>query len=577
MGKLRGSMGVIVIVFCSFVFGAIPSYGLTNLYCDNLGCMVDFAQTCNNLSAPLNYSQVQGCTNAGDILKWNAGWTCAPDDVSGVLALEHGGTNATDAAGARTSLGAAASGTNSDITSLTGLTTPLSVTQGGTGSDTKNFLDLNTDQTLGGTKTFSNQVVSNVATGTAPFQVSSTTMVNNFNAEMVGGKKVSDLDSRYGLALPSFAVRGRTATNTLDSTGNVGRHTSIAIGTDGFPVISYRDVTNQYLKVAKCGDASCTPASATINTLDNAVNVGINTSITIGTDAFPVISYYDLNSRDLKVAKCGDTACTPASATINTLDSTEDVGAFTSITIGTDGFPVISYLHTNAIGGDLKVVKCGDAACTPASSTINILDNGYVGGYTSITIGTDGFPVISYYDAGNADLKVAKCGDAACTPASAAVNTLDGTGNVGGDTSITTGTDGFPVISYRDATNLSLKVAKCGDAACTPASAAVNTLDGTGNVGMYTSITIGTDGFPIISYYDYTNGDLKVVKCRDVACSPALATLNAVDSTGDVGTHTSITIGTDGFPVISYYDVTNGDLKVAKCNNIYCVTNWGRR
>lgn len=52
------------------------------------------------------------------------------------LAVADGGTGASDAAGARSNLGAAASGANSDITSLTGLTTPLSVAQGGTGSGT---------------------------------------------------------------------------------------------------------------------------------------------------------------------------------------------------------------------------------------------------------------------------------------------------------------------------------------------------------------------------------------------------------------------------------------------------------
>lgn len=53
--------------------------------------------------------------------------------LSGVLLVNHGGTAAATAAGARTNLGAAASGANSDITSLSGLTTPLSVGQGGTG------------------------------------------------------------------------------------------------------------------------------------------------------------------------------------------------------------------------------------------------------------------------------------------------------------------------------------------------------------------------------------------------------------------------------------------------------------
>jgi hypothetical protein len=56
--------------------------------------------------------------------------------VSGSLAVANGGTGGTTQATGRSGLGAAASGANSDITSLTGLTTPLSVAQGGTGAST---------------------------------------------------------------------------------------------------------------------------------------------------------------------------------------------------------------------------------------------------------------------------------------------------------------------------------------------------------------------------------------------------------------------------------------------------------
>jgi len=105
----------------------------------------------------------------------------------------------------------------------------------------------------------------------------------------------------------------------------------------------------------------------------------------------------------------------------------------------------------------------------------------------------------------------------------------------------------------------------------------INTLDSTGSEGGFTSITIGADAFPVISYYDYTNGDLKVAKCGDASCTPGSVTLRTLDSSGDVGQLTSITIGADGFPVISYYDATNGNLKVAKCANPYCLNNWWRR
>ena len=50
------------------------------------------------------------------------------------LTVAQGGTGETSAWAARTNLGAAASGANADITSLSGLTTPLSIAQGGTGA-----------------------------------------------------------------------------------------------------------------------------------------------------------------------------------------------------------------------------------------------------------------------------------------------------------------------------------------------------------------------------------------------------------------------------------------------------------
>src|SRR6185295_13336376 len=98
---------------------------------------------------------------------------------------------------------------------------------------------------------------------------------------------------------------------------------------------------------------------------------------------------------------------------------------------------------------------------------------------------------------------------------------------------------------------------------------ALTTLDGSGNVGQYSSVTIGTDGLALITYYDATNGDLKVAHCSNFVCDTV--TLTTVDSAGIVGQYSSVTIGTDGLGLISYYDASNGDLKVAHCSDLFCV------
>src|SRR5262249_15043168 len=87
-----------------------------------------------------------------------------------------------------------------------------------------------------------------------------------------------------------------------------------------------------------------------------------------------------------------------------------------------------------------------------------------------------------------------------------------------------------------------------------PGANTLSTLDTTGAVGLETSATIGADARGLISYRDGTNGDLKVAHCDDAACTSATKT--TLDSTGDVGHHSSIVLGADGLGLISYSNVT---------------------
>ena len=405
--------------------------------------------------------------------------------------------------------------------------------------------------------------------GSATVQGSQVT--GTIDGAVLSGSTLAQLQGQFAGALQPTSVAANALT-TVDSTGNVGQYASIAIGTDGLPVIAHYDLINGDLKVAKCANAACTGAS-TLSTVDSVGDVGSYASIAIGADGLPVISYYDASNLDLKVAKCTDAPCTTGTSTISIVESDGNVGLHTSIAIGADGLPVVAYY--DATNTDLKVAKCVDATCTTGTITPSTVDSSViVGAHTSIAIGADGFPMIAYQDINAADLKVAKCANAACTGVSTRT-TVDAMGNVGLNTSIAIGVDGLPVISYYDSTNQDLKVAKCANAACSGVST-LSTVDAAGIVGLPSSIAIGADGLPVIAYYDGTNRDLKVAKCANAACS-GNSILVTVDVAGDMGAFASIAIGADGLPVIAYYDATGDNLKVAKCANTYCSPYFWRR
>jgi hypothetical protein len=355
----------------------------------------------------------------------------------------------------------------------------------------------------------------------------------------------------------------------VDSEVDLGPDTSIAIGLDGFPVVSY--ASTGAIKVAHCGNAACS-AGNTLTTVDSG-NFGGDTSIAIGVDGFPVVSYASL--RGVRVAHCGNATCS-SSDTFAAVGIVGFSGSYVSIAIGVDGFPVVGYTDT---GGTLWVAHCGNVACS-AGNTHTIVDRQGGNSDISIAIGGDGFPVVSYrgIDFGGIvtvndtiSLIVAHCGNAICSAGNTSVVIVDSE-FAGYDASMAIGRDGFPVISYYlfDSETL-LAVAHCRNANCTGFND-ITIVDNVASLGTHTSIAIGVDGFPVVSYFGGTNADLKVAHCRNAACS-GISTLTTVDSTGKVGTFSSIAIGVDGFPVVSYRDHTNAPnstLKVAHCGNTLC-------
>jgi hypothetical protein len=143
---------------------AVVQNGAAIMYCD--GTNVVEADT-NNLSSPVAVSQGgTGATSAGTALV-NLGGT----------SLGIGIFTAVNPSVARAALGAAASGANSDITSLTGLTTALSVAQGGTGQTTYTNGQLLIGNTTGNTLVKSTLTAGtgiSIANGTGSITISGT-------------------------------------------------------------------------------------------------------------------------------------------------------------------------------------------------------------------------------------------------------------------------------------------------------------------------------------------------------------------------------------------------------------------
>ncbi|MBI2574780.1 hypothetical protein HYV82_02760 [Candidatus Woesearchaeota archaeon] len=353
--------------------------------------------------------------------------------------------------------------------------------------------------------------------------------------------------------------------------GGIGHPFSLAIGSDGLPVIAFNG-NNNNLQVLHCGSSNCNSTGNNITTVDAIGNIQANPVMAIGTDGLPIIVYLeDAPGYNFKVVKCGNVACSEGN-NVTTVVSGNPSAGNRDIAIGSDGLPVIAYL--NSSDGDIHVLKCGNAACSVGNTEANVDSTGNIGQFIHMAIAPDGMPIISYADGANRGLRVAKCGNINCS-ASNTLTTLAASGtdtDVAAFNSIAIGSDGLPIIAYANDTTNSLILIKCGNAACSTGNTNF-TVDGIGNIGgnigRHNSIAIGMDGLPIISYYNQSNGTLKVVKCGNLNCS-AGNTITTVDAENNTGRFTSIVVDADGLPIIAYSDVTRGKMKVLKCANTAC-------
>ena len=319
---------------------------------------------------------------------------------------------------------------------------------------------------------------------------------------------------------------------TVNSSGEVGKWTSIALDSRGFPHISYTDITNEALKYAHFDGEGWKN-----QTVDAQGHVGKYTSIALDSEDNVHISYYDGPKTALKYAHWNGTVWLN-----ETVDSAGDVGKHTSIAVDTDDRVHICYYDEDE--RDLKYAYFDDMAWH-----IQTVDSkGNVGKYGSIVLDSKDHAHISYHDGTNADLKYAVFDGNEWEK-----QIVESAGEVGRWTSIALDSTGGAHISYvfgEDEAHY-LKYAFF-----TGTEWETQTVDPGNIVGRFSSIALDSNDVPHISYHDRDNEDLKYAFWNETYWQ-----IEVVDMDGD--RYTSIAIDDENTPHISYFNLGYSDLKYA--------------
>ena len=272
------------------------------------------------------------------------------------------------------------------------------------------------------------------ATGTGSFSGIVTAMTNSLGQPVFAY-------AESGLANTSVV---RCTTVTCSSFGgptivSTGAKPAITKGSDGNPVL----VTEEH--VVDCTNAECSTKNSVALSSSRA-------AIAVGSDNIPTVAYYA--GTDLKVQRCTTTACTALTAAV-TVDSANDVGEAPSIVMASGtSFPVISYMDNTT--GQMKVAYCATATCSSVDhiTTIGAMSFNTTFGDrgTSIILGSDNKPMAAYRSTANINVADSTAGfEPSGTFASSILDTVGPAG--GGWGTMTWNNNANPTLSLKARTS----------------------------------------------------------------------------------------------------------------------------
>lgn len=257
----------------------------------------------------------------------------------------------------------------------------------------------------------------------------------------------------------------------LDTTGNIGSSSSVAVGTDNRVHITYRDDRQQLprLRYATCLAPCADLLSFRFATIDqSSLGVGVQPSISVGQDGSLNITYYDFVSAFLRYAECTAADCAvDGNWSVGTIDNGPMVGRSSALVVDAAGLRQVVY--ADSLNGNLRYATCA-ASCTSVNSwLISNISVGDRGEEPSLAIGNNGTLFLTYFARATGDLVYGECTTNCLLPGNWTMTPLQTTGIVGRGSQISINARNRRQVIFADDDGTALRYTTCVNT-CTQAN-----------------------------------------------------------------------------------------------------------
>ena len=326
---------------------------------------------------------------------------------------------------------------------------------------------------------------------------------------------------------------------------NVGKFTSLAVDNTGNLHVGYYDETRQALRY---GFRDATTHKWYTMEVDAS---GGYESVAVDAEGHPHFAYAAPNEAGLRYATWDGSKWNK-----QTIDP-ERIDFFNFIRIGPDGLPRISYYHRLHRDGSFALhLKYAYFNAKEKSWYTETVDaRSATGKFNSLALDSKGLPYISYSDVDAGDLRYTKF-DGSEWNFSAPDTQKQSEGWVGIGSSIELDQAGNPHIAYVDVTHRRIKYVSWTGKGWK--SEVADTMTGKSDNIDRISLKFDSKQQPHLAYWDSGLGVL-----RHATLTPKGWRAETVDSADTVGLYPSLAIDANDEIYISYYDMSNGVLRLA--------------